>query len=90
MNIKRDARRVRDSYGKCGMRKVVAAILGVNIRITTHNHVRSRDNIHVELLKMNKNIYVIKAKIICFIFILLTNLLKNLYVIFYVYTDSKL
>ena len=58
--IKRDARRDSDSYGKCGMRKVVAAILGVNIRITTHNHVRSRDNIHVELLKMNKNNYVIK------------------------------
>jgi len=25
-----------------------------------HNHVRSRDDAHVELLKMNKNIYVIK------------------------------
>jgi len=36
----------------------------VNIRITTHNHVRSRDDAHVELLKLNKNIYVIKTKII--------------------------
>jgi len=30
------------------------------IRITTHNHVRSRDNVYVELLKLNKNTYVIK------------------------------
>ena len=32
--------------------------------ITHGEYVTSRDNVHVELLKMNKNIYVIKAKII--------------------------